>query len=138
VTGDRYRLFPVLDDRFDGIDQNRSPKHGAVQNRADRAVRAFPHFVQIILGHPLRVRRDRRAFDSDAVLFDSVAGFMGYAVSRFVAFLKPKVIVLGIEFDERQQKLILYHFPDDPRHFVSVHLHNGISHPDLCHIRFPF
>ena len=43
VAGDRDRLRPARDERRDALDEDRRAEHRAVEDRADRAVRRFPH-----------------------------------------------------------------------------------------------
>ncbi len=138
MTRDRDRLLPVLHAGFDPFDYDRRAEHRAVKHRADRPVRAFPHFLQIVFLHARRVRRDRRTFDCHAVFLRGVRGIHRHLVVRLVAVFQSEIIVLGVELDKRTQQLILNHFPEDPGHLIPVHLHQRGRHFNLIHISSPF
>ena len=134
VAGDGDGLFPVAHDRLDGIEQDRRAKDRAVQDGADGAVRAFPHLGQLrVLGHPLGIRRDRRAFDGHTVFSRGQRRVDGDLILRLVAVQQAKVIILGLQLDERADQLVLDHLPEDSGHFVAVHLDERRFHLDLFH-----
>ncbi len=111
VAGDGDGLFPVAHDRLDGIEQDRRAKDRAVQDGADGAVRAFPHLSQLrVLGHPLGIRRDGRALDGHAVFSRGQRRVDGDLILRLVAVQQAKVIILGLQLDERADQLVLIIF----------------------------
>ena len=128
VTGDGDGLFPVLHNGLDGIDHDGRAEHRSVQNGADGAVGALPHLMELILLHPLLVRRDGRALDADAQALDGLACLHRDPVAGLVAFLQAQIVVLGLEIDKGREQFVLNHLPDDAGHFVAVHFHKGRRH----------
>ena len=138
MTGDGDGLFPVLYDGMDGVDADGRAEHGAVQNGADRAVRALPHFGELrILHHALLVRRDGGAFDGHAEAAGGVGGLDRHLILRLVAVQQAEVIILGLQLHKGQDEFVLDHLPKDTGHLVAVHLHQRGRHFDLFHAVAP-
>ena len=74
VTRNNDGACPGRDKSTDAVNDNRASENGAVQNRTNRAVGAFPHFFKVIFFHALGVGGDRSALDRNAVFFRGVRG----------------------------------------------------------------
>ena len=133
VTGDGDGLLPELHGRVDARDGDRRAEHGAVHHGADRAVRALPHLVEVVLGHALGVRGDGRALDGDAEALRRIGGIHGHLVVGLVAVGQAQVIVFGLQVHEREDEFVLDHLPQDPGHFVAVHFDERGEHFDFFH-----
>ena len=133
MTGNGDGLFPELHGRMDAGDGDGCTEHGAVQHSADGAVGALPHLVQVILAHALHVGGDGGALDGHAILLGGICRVDGHLVGGLVAVRQAQVIVLGLEVYERQDELILDHFPQNSGHFVAVHLDERRCHFDFLH-----
>ena len=133
MTGQRDGLFPVRHKGNDTLHQDWRAEHGAVQNGADRAVRGFPHLMQVVFLHAGSVRGDGRAFHGDAVFFCGLGALHCDAVACLVAVLEPQIIVFRLQIHVRQDEDLLEHLPDDARHLVAVHLHERRLHLQLFH-----
>ena len=138
VAGNGDGLFPELDGGLDAVDHDGGAEHGAIQRSADGAVGALPHLVELVLVHPLRVGGDGGALDGHAVLLVGLGGVDGHLVAGGVAVGQTEVVVLGLQIDVRQEKLVLDELPEHTGHLVAVHLHKGGGHFDLFHDGFPF
>ncbi len=68
MTGDRDRLAPAGDKGLDAVNQDRSAENRTVENGADRAVRAFPHLLELVFFHALGIGGDCGTFDSNTEL----------------------------------------------------------------------
>ncbi len=136
MAGDGDRFLPVADCGLDGRDGYRCAEHSAVEDGTDGAVRALPHFVEVIFGHSLCVGRDCRALHRYAVFLCGFGCVVGYLVAGFVALRQTEVIVFGFEVNEREDEFVLDHLPKYAGHFVAVHLHDGSGHFDFFHDGF--
>jgi hypothetical protein len=133
VTCNCDRLCPVLDYWLDAVDRDRSTEYCTVEDGSDSSVRALPHLMEMILVHTLSVRSDCSALYANAILLDSFAGVLCDLITSLITYRKSEVIVLCLEVYERKNKLVFDHLPEDPCHFVSVHLNDRSSHFDLFH-----
>ena len=138
VTGNGDGLFPVFDHRLDAVDHDGCTEHGAVQHRADGAVGALPHFVQLVLVHALGVGGDGGTLDRNAVLLVGKGGIHGHLICGSVAVGQAQIIIFGLEVHKRKDQFVLDHLPQNAGHFVAVHLDEGRGHFDLFHSRVPF
>ena len=134
VTGNRDRLLPVGNDRLDALDDDGGTEDRAVEHGTDRAVRALPHLVEVVLLHAGCVWCDCRALDGDAQALRCLCCIDRDLVFGLVPVLESEVIVFGLEVHERLQKLILDELPYDAGHLVAVHLDKRRLHLDLCHV----
>jgi hypothetical protein len=137
VARDRDGLFPVRHIGVDAAREDGRAEHGAVQDRADGAVRALPHLLELVFLDSLGVRRDGRALDAHAQAADGLARLGCHPVVRRVAVGKTEVVVFRIQLDKGDDQLVLDPFPEDAGHFVAVHLHDGV-HGNLVHFIPPF
>ena len=96
VPADDDRLFPAPHRRRDVLHDDRLAEDRAVEDRADRAVRALPCLLEVVLLHPRRVRRDGRALDAHAVLDDGIRRVDGDLVVGLVAVLDAEVVVFEV------------------------------------------
>ena len=133
VTRDGDGALPALHYGLDTLDHDGCAEDGAVEHRADGAIGALPHLVQVVLLHALRVGGDGRALYGHAQALGGLGGVDGHLVARLVSVLKAQVIVLGLKIDVRADKLILDDLPDDAGHLVAVHLDERGLHFDLRH-----
>jgi hypothetical protein len=133
VTRDHHRLVPVRHDARDVAADNRLAEDRAVEDVADRAVWRPPHLPQVELLDARFVGRNRGALHRDAVFPGGFRGIDGDPVVGLVPRLDPEVVVLQVDVEVRQDQRLADLAPDDSRHFVPVHLDDGILHLDLCH-----
>ena len=133
MSRDRDRLFPVLHARLDPLDDNRCTEHRSVQHGANRSVRALPHLLEMILRHTGGIRRNRRTFYSNPVLFRCICRIYGNLIVRLVAVFQSEIIILRLKIDKRIQQFVFDHFPENPCHLISVHLYKWRCHFDFFH-----
>ena len=133
VTGDGDRLFPELHGRRDGRDGDRCAEHRSVQHRTDRSVRALPHLMQVVLGHTLGVRSDGGALHGNTVLLGGVGGIDCHLIAGLVTMNEAEVIVFCLQINKWNDKFILNHFPQDPCHFITIHLYERSDHLNFFH-----
>jgi len=133
VAGDDDRFVPVRDDAGNVPADDRLAEDGAVENVADGAVRRPPHLFQIEFLDARFVRRDRRALHRDAVLAGGVGRVNRDLIAAPVARLDAEVVVLQVDVEIRKNQRLADLLPDDARHFVAVHLDDGVFHLDLGH-----
>ena len=107
VTGNGDGSPPALDHRLDALDHDGCAEDGAVEHRADGAVGALPHLVQVVLLHALGVGGDGCALDGNAQTLCGPGGVDGHLVVRLVPVLEAQVKVLGLEVDVRADELVL-------------------------------
>ena len=119
----RNRFLPVFHTRLNPFDNNRGTEHRTVQDCTDGSIRALPHFLQIILCHTGSIRCNRRTFHCNAVFLCSIRTVKCHLVIRRIPMLQPQIIILCFQVNKGEQKLILYHLPENPCHLVAVHLH---------------
>ncbi len=131
VPGNGDRLLPAGNQRRDALYQNRRAENRPVQNRADGAVRGFPHFFQAVFLHAVGVRGYGGALDAHAVLFRRVRRVDRHPVIRRVPVFQPQVVVFRFEVDIGAQKDLLDFLPEHARHFVPVHLDQRGFHLDF-------
>ncbi len=128
MAGDCDRLLPARQIRGDPLYQNRRAEYRAVQNSADRAIGRFPHLLEMVFLHSGGIGRDRGALHSNSILFCRHGGIYCYLVVGFIPVLKPQVIVFHVQVEIGEKQNLFDHAPDDPGHFISVHLHQGSVH----------
>jgi hypothetical protein len=131
MAADDDRLGPARDEPRHVAADDRFAEHGAVEFVADRAVGRAPHLLEVELLDARFVGRDRGALDADAVLLDRARGFERHLVIGRVAVLDPKVVVLEVDVEIRQDELVFDEVPDDARHLVTVELDDGVADLDL-------
>ena len=133
VAGDGDGFHPVAHAGLDALHDNGRAEHRAVEHRADGAVGALPHLLQVVLLHARRVRRDSSALHGHAQALGSLGGLEGDHIVGGVAVLEAQVVVLGLQVDEGTDQLVFDHLPDDAGHLVAVHLHERRGHLNLGH-----
>ena len=138
MTGNGNGLFPGPYRRMYAVHLDRSPEHGTVQDCADRSVGALPHFLQVIFFNPLCVGSDRGALHSHAVLQRCFGAVHGHLVVGFIPVFQSQVVILGFQVHKRLQQFLFYIRPEDPGHFIPVHLHQRCFHLNLAHLSFLF
>ena len=79
------------------------------------------------------VRRDRRAFDADAVSLDRLRRLDRDLVVRRVAVLDAEVVIFQVDVEIGVDQLVLDELPDDPGHLVAVELDDRVGDLDLRH-----
>ncbi len=137
VSRDSYGLAPVSDKRLYPLYDYGSAENRSVKYRAYRAVRTFPHFLEVVLAHSRRVRSDSGAFDSHAVLDIGVCGVHRHLVVGFVSVNKSEIVIFRLQIYKGKKKFFLYRLPKHPCHLVPVHLHKRRGHLDFFHIDSP-
>ena len=133
VTGNGDGLFPCADGRMHTLHQNGCTEHGAIQHGTDGTVRAFPHFMQMILFYSLGIGGNGGTLDSHTVLLGCQGTVDGHLIPGFVPVLQPQVIILGFQIYKGLNQQFLNIRPEDSGHFVSIHLHQRGFHLNLCH-----
>ena len=98
----------------------------AAEDVADRAIRAFPHFLEMKLFDARLVRRDGGAFDADACGLDRMRRVDRDLIVGRVAILDREVEVLEVDVQIGMDELVADEMPDDSRHLVAVELDNRI------------
>ena len=112
-----------------------SRKTHAAKDVADRAVGRLPHLLEVEFLDPRLVRRDRRAFDADAMLLDRIGRIDRDLVVGRVAILDRQVVIEQVDVEIGQDQPLADPLPDDPRHLVAVEFDDRVLHLDLGHLR---
>ena len=133
MAADDDRLRPVRHQARHVAADDRLAEDRAVEDVADRAVRAAPHLLQAEFGDARLIRGDGRAFHADAILLDGIGGIDGHLVVGLVAVLDAQVVVFQVHIQVGEDELLLDEPPDDAGHLVSVELDDGGLYLDLCH-----
>jgi len=84
------------------------------------------------------IRGDGRTLDSNTVLLGCIGRVDGDLVIRAVALLDTQVVVLEVDIEVWQNQLLADLLPYDARHFIAIHLNNGVFNRNLCHVRAPY
>ena len=92
MTANDDRRGPVGDQPRNIVDHDGFAENGAIENIADRAVRALPHLFQVEFFYPRFIRRDGGAFDADTILADGIGCIDGHLVIGLIAVFHAKVI----------------------------------------------
>ncbi len=133
MAGDDDRVGPARDDPRHVVDHDRLAENGAAQDVADRAVGRFPHLLEAEFLDPRLVRRDRGAFDADAMLPDRVGGLDRDLVLGRVAAFDAEIVIDQVHVEIREDQPLADPLPDDPRHLVAIQFDDRILHLDLRH-----
>ena len=88
------RLFPVLDTRFNTFYHNRCTENSSVKSSPDGAVRALPHFFQIVFCHTCSIWCNGCTFYGNTIFFCCFCRVNGYLIVCFVTMLQSQIIVL--------------------------------------------
>jgi hypothetical protein len=99
---DDERLRPVRHQAGHVLADDRLAEDCAIQDVAQRAVRAAIHPLQAKLLHPRLVRRDGGAFCPDAVLGDGVRRIDRHLVVGLITVLDAQVTVRKVDVEVRQ------------------------------------
>ena len=127
------RLGPARHEARHVFADDRLAEDDAAQYVADRAVRRLPHFLEAEFLNPLLIRRNRGAFDADAMFLDGVSRVNGDLIGRCVAVLDAEVVIFDVEVKVGMDQLGFDEIPDDACHLVAVEVYNGVCHFDLSH-----
>ena len=133
VTADDDRLGPARHEARHVLADDRLAEDDAAQDVADRPVGRLPHLLQLELFDAGFVRRDGSALDGHAVLLGGLGGVDGDLVVGGVAVFDGQVVVVEFQVQIREDQLVLDQLPDDPGHFVPVHVDDGVGDFDLGH-----
>src|SRR6202011_437172 len=133
VAADDDRPRPAGHEARNILANNRLAEDHAAENVAERAVRRFPHLLQLELFHADIVRRDGGAFDASAALFDGIGGLYRDLIVRRVAVFDREIVIFEFYVEVGKNELVAYIMPDYPRHFVAIKFDNGIFNRDLLH-----
>jgi hypothetical protein len=93
VPADDDWIGPARDQSGHIVDHDRFAEHDTAEDVTDRAIRRTPHFLEAEFLNPLLVRRDRRAFDADAMLLDRLCRLDGDPILGLVALLDAEVVI---------------------------------------------
>ena len=133
VTRDDYRPIPVGHDARHILADDGLPENRAVENIADGTVGAAPHLLQVEFLDASFVRGDGRAFHCYAVLSRGVGRVDRDLVVGLVSRLDPEIVVFQLDIEVGKNQLLADRPPDDPCHFVTVHLDERILDFDFAH-----
>jgi hypothetical protein len=133
VAADDDRLGPARHQARHVLADDRLAEDHAAQDVADRAVRRLPHLLEIELGDALLIRSDGRALHGHAVLLGRLGRVDRDLVVGGVAVLDAEVEVVELQVQVREDQLILDELPDDPGHFIAVHVDDGVGDFNLGH-----
>ena len=137
MTGDGDRFLPCADRGLNSLHHNRSTEYGSVQDRTDRSIGAFPHFLQMIFAHAGRIGGNGGTLYRHSILLRCKGGIHRHLVIRLVSMDKSKIVIFGIQVNIGKQKLLLDHFPENPCHLIAVHLHKRRCHLNFFHLKVP-
>ena len=107
VTRDADGLCPGGNVGSDALDEDRLTEYGAVEDRADGAVGAFPHLFEVIFVHAGGVGGNSRALDRYAVFFCRFCRVDRDLIVGFVSLFQTEIVVLAFEIDKGKDQLIL-------------------------------
>lgn len=93
---------------------------------AHRSVRASPHFLQFEFLDSSLVGGDGSALDTDRILLDSLGRVDSDLIVGCISALHSQVVVLEVNIDEGQDKLLPDLLPDDPCHLITVNLNHRV------------
>src|SRR5216684_1455225 len=133
VTGDDDREIPVGNDTRNVLADDGLPENRPVENIADGAVWAPPHLLEVELLDAPFVRGDGRAFHCHPALPCGVGRVDRDLVVGLVSRLDPEIVVFQLDIQIREDQFLADRLPDDPRHFVTVHLDDRILDFDFAH-----
>jgi hypothetical protein len=133
VTPDNDRLRPVRHQARHVLANDRFAENRAVQNVAQRAVRAAIHALEAEFGDPRLIRRDRGTLYADTVLGDRIGRIDRHLVIGLIAIFDAEVIVFQIDVQIRKDQFFLDESPNNAGHLVPVQLYNRGLDLDFCH-----
>ena len=138
MTGDGDRLFPGTDCGMHTVYLDRRPEDGTIQYGTDRSVGAFPHFLQVVFLHPLGIGCNGCALHSHAVFQRCFRTVHCDLVIGLIPVFQSQVIIFCFQVHKGLQQLFLYLSPENPGHFIPVHLHQRRFHLNLAHLCISF
>ena len=130
------RVGPSRDQARHVLDDDGLAKHNTAQDVADRAVRRFPHLLEVELFYSVLVRCDGRALHAHAIFGDGVGRVDGDLVVGFVALFDAEIVIMQVDVEIGLDQALADPFPDNPRHFVAVDFDDRVFHLDLGHACF--
>ena len=137
MTCNGNRFFPVRDEGNNSLYKDGGTEHCAIQNSADCSVGRLPHLMEIIFLHTGRVGSNSSAFHSHSIFFCGHSTVICYLVAGQIPVFQAKIIVFCFQIYVGRKKDILNHLPDNPGHFIPIHLNKGSGHSDfVCHIAY--
>jgi hypothetical protein len=104
---------------------DRLAEDGAVQEVAQRAVRAAIHPLQVELRHPCFVGRNGGAFHAAPVLGDRMRRIDGDLVVGLFAIFDAEIVLFQADIEVWQNQLVLDEPPDDAGHLLAVEFTTG-------------
>ena len=112
----------------DGLSEN-----GTVEHSTDSTVRALIHLVEVVLLYTLCVRCDSSALYTYVILFDCVCCILCDLVMCLVSLYEAEIVVLCLEINIGEKKIVLDHLPNNSGHFVAVDFNDRCCHTYFCH-----
>uniref|UniRef100_A0A7C8ZJH9 Uncharacterized protein n=1 Tax=Opuntia streptacantha TaxID=393608 RepID=A0A7C8ZJH9_OPUST len=131
MSSNAYRLCPSRNKPRNVLAKDWLSEDSAIQNVSDRPIGALPHLFQVKLFHTTFIWRNSCTFDCYVVLQGCFRTFNSNFVICSITMGKAKVVVFYIELQKWENKLLLYHLPDNTSHFITIHLNDGVSDLDL-------
>ena len=89
-------LFPIFNAWLDSFYNDRCTEYSSIQNCTDGTIRAFPHFLQIILWHTRSIRCNCCTFYCYFVLLCCFCGIKCNLIIRLITMFKSKIIIICI------------------------------------------
>ena len=138
MTADDDRLCPARNETRHVAANDRLAENHATENIADCSIRGFPHLLELEFLNTCFIRRDRGAFDANAVFVDRVGGINRDLVICCVTILDREIIIFQVDIEIGMDQLVTNVMPDNPGHFIAIEFDNGVCDFDLRHGACPF
>ena len=133
MTGNSDRFLPVLHTWLDSFYHNGSTKNSSIQDCTNSSIRAFVHFLQIVLRHSGFIRGNGGTFNSNSIFLGGFRCIYSYLVISLISVFQSKIIVFCLQVNKRKKKLILDQLPQNSGHLVPVHLNKRGLHLNFTH-----
>ena len=133
MSCNRDWFLPCSDCRFNAFDNNRCTENCTVKDCTDRAVRALPHFLQIVLFHTGCIWSDCCTFDSHTVFLRCHSRINGYLVISLISVFQAQIIIFCLQINKWKKQFIFDHLPENSCHLIAVHLDQRCCHFNLIH-----
>ena len=125
-------LGPAWDATRDIRDDDRLSEHGTIKDVSDRSIGTPPHLLKVEFFNSTFVRSDSRALHGNLMPLSCFGGIDGNLVIRGISAGHRQVIVLSLHVDIGMDVALLNPLPDDARHFVTIHVNDGVCNLNLA------
>mmetsp|Transcript_33511 Transcript_33511/g.51484 ORF Transcript_33511/g.51484 Transcript_33511/m.51484 type:complete len:253 (+) Transcript_33511:527-1285(+) len=138
VSANDNGLGPSRHKSGDVVNDNGLSEHGSVELVSDGSVGALPHLLEAEFLDTGLIGSNGGALNADLVLLDGVGSVEGDLIVGLVSLLDAQVEVLDIDVEVGVDESVLDLLPNDSRHFIAVHLNDGVRNLDLLHFQIFF